>query len=432
MDWQAEQLGPALEYDAGRMHHPTVVVIVPRRAGKSYGFGLVNLLTRATLGPRRAGWYTAHQREVGAALWRDRWFPLVEHGRLARSINCRRSNGSEAMTVRQLGSTIRLFAPDGSALRSQDADVVVVDEAREFSLEQGDALEAAVRPAQARRRGRQLVILSSAGTASSAWLRRYRDLGRAGNPNICYCEYAAPQGPDIDPYDPAVWFAAHPALASGDIDVASIAADAAAMTLEQFTCEYLGWWWDAVTGSAIDPAAWHACSDPDTDPPGPFVIGVDVTPSRDRAALVAAGPTGDGRTGVIVLDEGPGTAWLLPTIRAVRARYPGSRIICDGLVCAPEVEQLTRARIPVHPATGTELAKACATMLDAVLTAQICHRHQAPLDGAVYGAATRPLGDAWAWSRARSDVSIAPLVAATLAVWLDRTRPLGRPQFVTS
>jgi hypothetical protein len=317
-------------------------------------------------------------------------------------------------------------------LRSQDADVVVVDEAREFSLEQGDALEAAVRPAQARRRGRQLVILSSAGTASSAWLRRYRDLGRDANPNIFYCEYSAPQGPDVDPYDPAVWYAAHPALASGDIDVDSIAADAAGMTLEQFTCEYLGWWWDAVTGAAIDPAAWHACLDEHTDPPGPFVAGFDVTPSRDRAALVVAGPTGTGTTGVVVLDEAPGTAWLLPAIRAVRARYPGTRVVCDALVCAPEVDQLTRARVPVVAVTGTELAKACATFLDAVLTGHIAHRGQGPLDAAVYGAGRRTLGDSWAWSRARSDVSIAPLVAATLAVWLDRTQPVGRARIATA
>jgi hypothetical protein len=35
----------------------------------------------------------------------------------------------------------------------------------------------------------------------------------------------------------------------------------------------------------------------------------------------------------------------------------------------------------------------------------------------VKGAAKRPLGDAWAWSRKSSGVDISPLVAITLAVW---------------
>jgi hypothetical protein len=36
---------------------------------------------------------------------------------------------------------------------------------------------------------------------------------------------------------------------------------------------------------------------------------------------------------------------------------------------------------------------------------------------AVGGAAKRPLGDAWAWSRKNSTVDITPLVASTLALW---------------
>jgi hypothetical protein len=36
---------------------------------------------------------------------------------------------------------------------------------------------------------------------------------------------------------------------------------------------------------------------------------------------------------------------------------------------------------------------------------------------AIRGATTRPLGDAWAWSRKNSDVDITPLVSCTLAHW---------------
>jgi hypothetical protein len=52
------------------------------------------------------------------------------------------------------------------------------------------------------------------------------------------------------------------------------------------------------------------------------------------------------------------------------------------------------------------------------------------LADAIRGAATRKLGDSWAWSRRNSSVDISPLVASTLALWgaatleLDLTQPV--------
>jgi len=44
------------------------------------------------------------------------------------------------------------------------------------------------------------------------------------------------------------------------------------------------------------------------------------------------------------------------------------------------------------------------------------------LDAAVAGAATRPLGDAWAWAREGLSTDITPLVAVSLARWGHATR----------
>jgi hypothetical protein len=44
------------------------------------------------------------------------------------------------------------------------------------------------------------------------------------------------------------------------------------------------------------------------------------------------------------------------------------------------------------------------------------------LDAAVAGAATRPLGDSWAWARKGLSVDICPLVAVSLARWGHATR----------
>ena len=61
-------------------------------------------------------------------------------------------------------------------------------------------------------------------------------------------------------------------------------------------------------------------------------------------------------------------------------------------------------------------AAACGRLVDVVSEGQLRHRGSLDLWNAIRGAKARPLGDRWAWSRKSSNVDIAPLVAATLAL----------------
>jgi hypothetical protein len=67
--------------------------------------------------------------------------------------------------------------------------------------------------------------------------------------------------------------------------------------------------------------------------------------------------------------------------------------------------------------SAQEHAKACGTFFDACEQQTLRHLGSSELTAAVKGAAKRPLGDAWAWSRKASSVDISPLVAVTLALW---------------
>ncbi len=66
--------------------------------------------------------------------------------------------------------------------------------------------------------------------------------------------------------------------------------------------------------------------------------------------------------------------------------------------------------------TAADIGAACGQLVDLVAEADVRHLGSQELTDAVRGAATRPLGDAWAWSRKNSGVDISPLVAATLAL----------------
>jgi hypothetical protein len=54
---------------------------------------------------------------------------------------------------------------------------------------------------------------------------------------------------------------------------------------------------------------------------------------------------------------------------------------------------------------------------DAVDQGTLRHLGTPEMASAIKGAAQRPLGEAWAWSRKNSSVDITPLVASTLAHW---------------
>lgn len=435
--WQSAALDVAGELDVdrhgvptGRMAYPVVVWIVPRRAGKSFAT-LVRLLSRATSAPHRRCWYTLHRREVGGALWRDEWFPMVEGSKLAAAITTRRSNGSETMTVRRWGSTVRLIAPDGQALRSQNADTVAVDEALRFTETEGDRLEAAARPAFLRRPLRQLWLVSSAGktVAASPWLARYRDLGRdaveaGARDQVCYLEYSAPEGAPWD--HPDTWRAGHPAVADGTIPVDALAADLATMDPEDFQSEYLGWW-QAPAGRAVDLAGWSRCADPAAVLPGAgWWIAADATPDRTAGAVTIAAPAGD-RVHVEVVRAEPGAAWLAGAVAQLATAQPGARVRLDAYGPAGNLlaELQPRLRDRLEVAGTADVARACAQLHDLVAAGRLRHRAQPELDAAAAGAVARRHGDAWLWDRRATAPA---LLAATLAVdGAARPAPAGKP-----
>lgn len=66
--------------------------------------------------------------------------------------------------------------------------------------------------------------------------------------------------------------------------------------------------------------------------------------------------------------------------------------------------------------TAGEHAAACGRFVDLVDEKALRHLGSSELTGAIRAARTRPLGDAWAWSRKNSSANISPLVSVTLAL----------------
>lgn len=425
MPWQRHLLDVAGELtpDGSAMAYPYVVVDVPRRAGKTAGV-FATLLHRLTTAPRRRVFYTAQKRADAAVTFRDDWTPLVRSSPLGRLFRVRASNGSESITLPPLSSTLALFAPGSEALHGQDADVAVVDEAWTVSTDQGDALEAAIQPAQATRPYRQLWIVSAGGTHESAWLRRWVDLGEAGTPGVALIRYAA--GPDDDPEDPTLVERVHPALGH-TLTLETLLTMRGTMPRPEYDRAFCGLWTTSDAAPATIPPDRWAANLRDTAAPGdPVTFGLAVAVDGRSAAIAAAGrwtdPDGVDRFAVEVIAAGAGTSWVPDQWRAIRAATRG-RLRVDALSpAASTVDALRGARLPVDPLTTGEYVTACAALVDDVVEGRVVHRGQPALDAAVARATSRNVGDRWVWDR-RAGAGVELVEAVTVALVGARRPP---------
>jgi len=405
----------------GTFRYKYVVVIVPRRAGKT----LAVLAYALTVTRRRRGgkaFYASHRRETAAALWRDDWSAWLEDSVLyPRHVHLRRSNGSEAITWRHNRSTFRLLPPNPDAIRSFSADVAFVDEAREFSGDAGDELEAAAFPTQATGLGGQAWIVSNAGTASSAWLAKWRDLGRASidDPDspICYVEYSAPDG--ADPDDPATLEAAHPGIGF-HVLTAAIVADRAVMKPDAWACEYLGLWPDALEDSTLVDAWTAAAVPPDQlELAAGLVFGVELDEDRATAVIVAAAAGAGGRIDLELLEHRPHGSWLIPRLAELVDRWAPAAVAYDAGgpagALALELADLATSTVALNT---REHAAAAGHLYDRILAGDVAHGADPLLDAAIRAARRRRVGGSWVFDR-RQDGAGA-LIGATLAAWVHR------------
>jgi hypothetical protein len=411
----------------------TVVVVVPRRAGKSVGV-LAHLLHRSAVIPAARCWYTAQTRGDAAETFREEWVPMVRESRALTQLlgRPRLSNGSEGWSY--AGRRVALFAPNRTGLHGKDSDAVVVDEAFTFDAARGAELDAAITPTMKTRPHAQVLVVSAAGDASSSYLRSYVELGRAQAAGVAYVEFSA--DPDLDDLDdPALLDRVHPAVgltipraALLDDPLRSKGEDG----LTAWRRAYLGVWPGGTDGSpaAIPAALWTRQAD-DRDPGPPasarVAYGLEVAHDRGSATLVAAWRDAGGHLRLEVLEHAPGTSWVPGRVRAVMLERRGTLHADAAGPTGPVVDELRRDGQGVHVVTFDELKRACGAFLDDLVAARLWHRGQPVLDDAAAVAVVRT-GDAYLW--VRRDPLVAPLYAAAVAAAAVRQgsgAPVVRP-----
>jgi len=178
-----------------------------------------------------------------------------------------------------------------------------------WALEQG--LEQGLSPTMVTRPQPQLWVVSTAGTARSAYFRGKVERGRRGpGSSVAYFEWSAV--PDSDPGDRATWWGCMPALGH-TVTEARIAAEFERLELADFCRAYLNWWPGEIPADwlVITEADWRALADPDSAAVDPVAFAADVTLERSHAAIAVPGcaQTGSAMSRSSTTARGPAGSW---------------------------------------------------------------------------------------------------------------------------
>ena len=320
------------------------------------------------------------------------------------------------------GGRIHFIARSRTSGRGLTGDVLVLDEAQDLD---DDALGALIPTiSQGPQNNPQTWYLGSApGPLSVVWHRR-RLAGRSGgNPRSAFLEFSA--DPDCDLDDRDAWAQANPGFGRRLLED-TVEAERQAMSDEMFARERLSVSPDLLVAGLVIPLdKWEACADPTSSFAGAPVFAVDVTPDRGRTSICAAGVRADGLPHVEVVENLPGTDWVVARLAELKQRWSPRKIVADGAGPAGSVIlDAERAGVEIEKVSAQEHAQACGLIHDLAVEGRMRHRVEPLLDAALRGASKRDAGDgAWLWSRKHSKVDISPLVAATLAL-----SAVGAPQ----
>ena len=433
MPWQRYVADVATELDeAGRFAYQLVVVTVPRQSGKTTLMG-ATLEQRALATPKARAWFTMQtQKDAVDWLLNEHWPLMAAFG---NRVQLRRAAGSEHVKWLSSGGLVRPFPPNPAGLHGKTSDVVFVDECWSFDFVQGQALDQGIVPTQATKPNAQVWKVSTAGDDTSTWWLGATEAGRAAalagrTSGVAYFDWSCPD--DMDPTAAESWAQYHPAFGR-TIGAESMQAALDMLGPDEFARAY-GNRWVSTTGRVIPLPAWRAVADGELPLPtvGRVAFGFDAAVDRSDAAVVAAWRNEAGVAQVEVADHRDGTGWLAGRVPELVERWQPTAIGYGTGGPAPDIaDQLTRAGITLTALTAGEWAAACAGLLEAIVAdpPTVRVRPHPALDAAAASAARRALGDAWAWGRRQSTVSISTLTAATAALWAYDHAPAATGPF---
>jgi hypothetical protein len=426
MDWQkfvainAHKVKPD-----GRWHHSEIGLCLSRQNGKST-LMMLRILTGMFVWGEGLQLASAHRLTTSLETFRQIVSLIEQNDKLEKEVKkIRWQHGAEEIEL--FGNRRFVVKAANNAARGlSKPECIHLDELREYKDEEAWS---SMRYSMMSAKNPQVWVYSSAGDQHSVVLNKLREralVSATTNDPIGWFEWSAePDAPITLPSGDINWQAfaqANPSLGK-TIHPDNIKA-AINDPQDIVRTELLTQWVDTIN-SAIDPQKWELCKIDaiPLDPDKPTWLGLDLSPDRKFAALVAAQKLSGERFYIQLLhtwsnDYSLNDLAIANDLAPYARKYNVQTVAYSKRTAQAVASRLVSAGIPITDMDGAIYAESCDRWLGAINSHRLQHAGQDELTQQTLSAAKLPYGDgAWIIGRRASKVAVCAAVASSLVTY---------------
>ena len=408
-EWQALMLSDIMAVnDDGLWVHTKFGYSVPRRNGKT------EILTQREMDGLFNGehiLHTAHLTDTAHIAW-ERLKARLEA--IGVTIKTYKGYGREKIEMPETGGVIDFRTRTSSGALGSGYDLLVIDEAQEYTKAQQTALNYVVSSSK----NPQTIMCGTPPTAVSTGdvFREYRDKCLLGEQiNGGWAEWSVDHKTNVK--DKEAWYQTSPSL--GTILTERIVQDEINGDDLDFNIQRLGLWIRYNQQSAISAPSWDALK-VEKLPKFKFPIYAGVKFGRDgqNTCLTIAVKTSDDKVfveGIDCRDQREGNGWIINFLMKVKARA----ILVDGASGLETFQRECKEQKlkGVSAATVKEVVQASSDFEIAIANKTLCHNGQPALRQSVSNCSHRAIGSGggYGYKTLDDDIEVALMESAVLA-----------------
>lgn len=375
----------------GLWTHTKFSFAIPRRNGKTEVI-IIRMLHSVETGEQVL--YTAQLADTARSTWERMCFILDQ---LKIKYKPYRSAGREEILIEETNARFKFRTRTGRGGLGTGCDLLIIDEAQEYTREQESALKYTVTSSK----NPQTLFCGTPPTLVSGGtvfpkMREQIVEGKARNSG--WAEWSVEEMTDV--WDKNAWYLTNPSL--GSVSAEGIPfiterdiTDEIGTDDEDFNIQRLGLWVKRNLKAAISEAIWNELALSGRAKLHDFAAGIDFGRDGLNACLSIAGRLPDGNIYVETIDKRPvsqGDSWILDFLYANKKNI--IKTIVDGQsrqqLLADEMKEL-KLKAPLLP-TVSEVINSFALFEDSVYKKTIRHNDQPALNEIVTNCGKRNIG----------------------------------------